>query len=367
MFALEWRLTLLTLLVLPAVHLPGAPARTAAADDHARGHAAERRDEQPHRRALQRRRRARRQAVRPARAPTATSSRGGRAACATSASAPRCTAASCSSRSGSSPRSAPRSSTSIGGNLAISGTLTAGTVAAFVLYVGQIYQPLAQLTNARVDVLTALVSFERVFEVLDFPPAIADRAGGRRARRRATGASSSTTSGSGTRRARRSRSRRSKAPARRVATSRATGSCATCRSRSSRARRSRSSDRPARARRRSRCSCRASTRSSRARCASTATTCATSRWTRCTPRSASSPQDPHLFHDTIRANLRFARPDATDAELEDALRAARIWDLVAVAPRRARHGRRRARLPHVGRREATPRDRARAARRTPRS
>ena len=63
----------------------------------------------------------------------------------------------------------------VGGNLAISGTISIGTVAAFVIYVGQIYQPLAQLTNSRVDVLTALVSFERVFEVLDFPAAIADR------------------------------------------------------------------------------------------------------------------------------------------------------------------------------------------------
>ncbi len=65
----------------------------------------------------------------------------------------------------------------VGGSLAISGSLEPGTVAAFVLYVGQIYQPLAQLTNTRVDVLTALVSFERVFEVLDFEPAIADRPG----------------------------------------------------------------------------------------------------------------------------------------------------------------------------------------------
>jgi ATP-binding cassette, subfamily B, bacterial len=63
----------------------------------------------------------------------------------------------------------------VGGDLAISGTISTGTVAAFAIYVGQIYQPLAQLTNARVDVMTALVSFERVFEVLDLPPAIADR------------------------------------------------------------------------------------------------------------------------------------------------------------------------------------------------
>ena len=55
----------------------------------------------------------------------------------------------------------------VGGNLAVSGTLEVGTVAAFVLYVQQLYQPLAQLTNSRVDVLSAMVSFERVFEVLD--------------------------------------------------------------------------------------------------------------------------------------------------------------------------------------------------------
>ena len=36
------------------------------------------------------------------------------------------------------------------------------------------------------------------------------------------------------------------------------------------------------------------------------------------------PQDPHLFHDTIRANLLFARPDATDADLHQALDRARI-------------------------------------------
>ena len=43
-------------------------------------------------------------------------------------------------------------------------------------------------------------------------------------------------------------------------------------------------------------------------------------------------QDPHLFHDTIRANLRYARPDATDAELVEACQAARIHDLIATLP-----------------------------------
>jgi ATP-binding cassette subfamily B protein len=44
------------------------------------------------------------------------------------------------------------------------------------------------------------------------------------------------------------------------------------------------------------------------------------------------PQDPHLFHESIRSNLRFARPDASDEELEAALGAARIWDLVRSLP-----------------------------------
>ncbi|HEX6312193.1 MAG TPA: ABC transporter ATP-binding protein [Acidimicrobiia bacterium] len=65
----------------------------------------------------------------------------------------------------------------VGGNLVISGAIEVGTIAAFVVYVNQIYQPLTQLTNARVDVMTALVSFERVFEVLDFPPLVAQRPG----------------------------------------------------------------------------------------------------------------------------------------------------------------------------------------------
>jgi ATP-binding cassette, subfamily B, bacterial len=43
-------------------------------------------------------------------------------------------------------------------------------------------------------------------------------------------------------------------------------------------------------------------------------------------------QDAHLFHDTIRANLLYARPSATEAELVEACQAAQIWDLVSVLP-----------------------------------
>ncbi len=65
----------------------------------------------------------------------------------------------------------------VGGRLVISNAITIGTLGALTLLVAQIYQPLTQLTNARVDVLTALVSFERVFEVLDFPALVAEKPG----------------------------------------------------------------------------------------------------------------------------------------------------------------------------------------------
>jgi ATP-binding cassette subfamily B protein len=61
-----------------------------------------------------------------------------------------------------------------GGRLAAEGSLDVGTVVALATYLTQLYGPLTNLSNLRVDIMTALVSFERVFEVLDLPPAIAD-------------------------------------------------------------------------------------------------------------------------------------------------------------------------------------------------
>ena len=43
-------------------------------------------------------------------------------------------------------------------------------------------------------------------------------------------------------------------------------------------------------------------------------------------------QDPHLFHETIADNLRYAQPDATDLEIEQACRAAQIWDTISKLP-----------------------------------
>ena len=62
----------------------------------------------------------------------------------------------------------------LGGHLAIDGALSAGTLVALGLYTVRIYVPLTSLSNARVDVMSAFVSFERVFEVLDTPNPITD-------------------------------------------------------------------------------------------------------------------------------------------------------------------------------------------------
>ena len=67
----------------------------------------------------------------------------------------------------------------LGGRLTIDGGLTAGTLVALGLYTVRIYVPLTSLSNARVDVMTAFVSFERVFEVLDAPNPITDAPGAR--------------------------------------------------------------------------------------------------------------------------------------------------------------------------------------------
>ncbi len=62
----------------------------------------------------------------------------------------------------------------IGGRLVIEGDLTVGDLAALSLLVVRVYLPLTALTNARVDVTSALVSFERVFEILDMANPIVD-------------------------------------------------------------------------------------------------------------------------------------------------------------------------------------------------
>ena len=219
----------------------------------------------------------------------------------------------------------------VGGNLAISGTLTTGTVVAFMLYVGQMYQPLAQLTNSRVDILTALVSFERVFEVLDFPAAIADRPGAvdlpepegrvelehvwfRHPPGDQVSIPSLETPGTP------GGDEPSEWILRDVSLVVEPGETVALVGPSGAGKTTiamlvpRMYD----------------------------TTQGTVRVDGHDVKDLTLeslhaavglvPQDPHLFHESIRANLLFAEPDATDADLEGVLRAARIWDLVTSLP-----------------------------------
>jgi ATP-binding cassette subfamily B protein len=64
-----------------------------------------------------------------------------------------------------------------GGVLAASGALQVGTVVALTAYLNRLYAPLTALSNVQVDIMTALVSFDRVFEVLDLEPMIAEKPG----------------------------------------------------------------------------------------------------------------------------------------------------------------------------------------------
>ena len=63
----------------------------------------------------------------------------------------------------------------IGGHLAISGGVSVGTLLAITALLARLYGPLTALSNVRIDVMTSLVSFERVFEVLDLEPMVKNR------------------------------------------------------------------------------------------------------------------------------------------------------------------------------------------------
>ena len=67
----------------------------------------------------------------------------------------------------------------VGGHLTINKEITLGTLLAITALLARLYGPLTALSNVRVDVMTALVSFERVFEVLDLTPMVRDKEGAR--------------------------------------------------------------------------------------------------------------------------------------------------------------------------------------------
>ena len=64
-----------------------------------------------------------------------------------------------------------------GGVLAVHGVFRIGTVVALSSYLTRLYGPLTQLSNVQIDVMTTLVSYDRIFEVLDLEPMVADKPG----------------------------------------------------------------------------------------------------------------------------------------------------------------------------------------------
>ncbi len=218
----------------------------------------------------------------------------------------------------------------LGGYFALHGQLEAGSVVTLALLLTRLYSPLTALASARVDVMAALVSFERVFEVLDIRPLIVEQ---RDATRLPVGPMS--VEFDAVRFGYPAADKVSLASLEEVASLDTRGGEEVLHGISFRAEPGqlialvgssgagkstiaslvpRLYDVDAGAVRLAGVDVRALTFDSLRETVGVVT------------------QDGHLFHDTIRANLRFARPDAAEAELWDALRRARLAPLVRALP-----------------------------------
>ena len=218
-----------------------------------------------------------------------------------------------------------------GGALAVSGAFELGTLVALSTLLMRLYGPLTSLSNVHVDVMTALVSFDRVFEVLDLKPMVAERPGARPippgpvtiefedVRFRYPSAEEVSLA-SLEAVARPDAGRPSQEVLKGVSFTARPGELVALVGYSGAGKTtitalvSRLFDVTGGAVRLNGLDVRDATLESIRETVGVV------------------PQDPHLFHDTIRANLRYARPDATDEELWEALRAAQIADLVESLP-----------------------------------
>jgi ATP-binding cassette subfamily B protein len=218
----------------------------------------------------------------------------------------------------------------LGGVLAIGGSIGVGTLVALTALLGRLYGPLTALSNVQVDVMTALVSFERVFEVLDLPPMIDERPDATRLPRGATDVEL--------------RGVTFRYPSADEVSLASLESVAVLdQAPSETVLHDVSFVVPA------------GTMTALVGPSGAGKTTITSLVGRLydvvegqvllgghdvrdvTLESLHDAvgvvtQDAHMFHETIRSNLRYARPDATDDEMVEALRAAQIWDLVSSLP-----------------------------------
>ncbi|GAA1734840.1 ABC transporter ATP-binding protein [Isoptericola hypogeus] len=222
----------------------------------------------------------------------------------------------------------------LGGLQAISGELTVGTVVALTAYLGRLYGPLSSMSNVQVDVMTALVSFERVLEVLDLEPTVAEKPGAADLRAAVAARGASVELDRVTFRYPRA-DEVSLASLEAVAALRADPATDTLHDVSlvvpagsmvalvgpSGAGKTTVSQLVARM---------YDPTAGAVRIAGADLRDVTAASLRGTVGVVS--QEAHLFHDTVAANLRLARPDATDDDLEQALRQARVWDLVSRLP-----------------------------------
>ena len=220
----------------------------------------------------------------------------------------------------------------LGGVFVVNGTLAIGTLVALTAYLNRLYGPITALSNVQVDVMTTLVSFERVFEVLDLEPMISESADARPLPEGPTAVEFDQVSFRYPSAAEVSLASLESIDADRLSTEQGQmllhdvsfriepGQMVALVGPSGAGKTtiaslvSRLYD----------------ATGGRVMLAGTDVRDSTLQSVR--ERVGVVSQDAHLFHDTLRSNLLYAKPDATDEELVEALRAAQVWDLVSALP-----------------------------------